>query len=573
MRVRAFAPCDPGRPGGRAAARAVGEERFVGLAAQAAYVSRMEASGFTFGLTVGEAFVRGVRDIGYRSTGTALDELIDNALQAEAENVVVTFRYGLSDKKPDAIAVIDDGHGMGPTMIRLATIWGGTHRENERSGFGRYGYGLPSACVSQGRRFTIYSCPPGGKFHAVTMDVDRISAGMYSGAHGQIIVPEAEPAELPSWVQSSVQDISPTRRLSRGTAIVIEKLDRLTRTTASGLERHLVEHFGLTYRNHLKYARLWVQESAVKPIDPLFLTPGFRLYDLDADRAEALDPADVEVSDPETGQAIGTIHVRYALFPTTFASVDKRRPAWGRNANGRFQIMAEHNGIIFLRMGRQIDVVTRGLGAPFQNNDRYWKVEVDFSAGLDEEFGITTSKQRIDVSDRMWELLQEIGVGKAIDQLRRLNAQARARLEAHEEGYSGNRPSELAMAWSYQPAKPHATEHEYRVKLEPAPGAAFFRAAYVDGVKLLTLNTAHSFFTEVYAAHDSTRRLRNAIEVLLFTLADSESGRFDDQSREPLDHAKWSASLGWVLDRLSQAVQASPHQADRDERDTAGGPA
>jgi len=128
------------------------------LAAQREYVARVQQTEFDFGLTVAEAFVRGIRDIGYRHTGTALDELIDNALQAEASKVEVLFGFHAgSDAKPSEIAVVDNGHGMDPAMVRLACIWGGTHRENNRAGFGRYGYGLPSACVSQGRAYSVYS--------------------------------------------------------------------------------------------------------------------------------------------------------------------------------------------------------------------------------------------------------------------------------------------------------------------------------------------------------------------------------------------------------------------------------
>ena len=36
-------------------------------------------------------------------------------------------------------------HGMHPKMIRLSTIWGGTHRENDRNGFGRYEEALAAA--------------------------------------------------------------------------------------------------------------------------------------------------------------------------------------------------------------------------------------------------------------------------------------------------------------------------------------------------------------------------------------------------------------------------------------------
>ena len=153
------------------------------LVAQRAYSQRQADEGFDFGLTVADAFVRGIRDIGYRDTGRALDEELDNALQAEATKILVTFGFEGTDSsaKPTAVAVVDNGHGMDPEMIRLAAIWGGTHRENDRHGLGRYGYGLPSSCVSQGQRFTIYSIVDGGALHAVTLDLEEISAGKYAG--------------------------------------------------------------------------------------------------------------------------------------------------------------------------------------------------------------------------------------------------------------------------------------------------------------------------------------------------------------------------------------------------------
>jgi hypothetical protein len=43
-----------------------------------------------------------------------------------------------------------------------------------------------------------------------------------------------------------------------------------------------------------------VNGTRCEPIDPLFLTPKYRWYDLDADRAQAFDPMQVEVKDRET---------------------------------------------------------------------------------------------------------------------------------------------------------------------------------------------------------------------------------------------------------------------------------
>ncbi|MDI7864598.1 ATP-binding protein [Rhizobiaceae bacterium n13] len=82
-----------------------------------------------------EAFVRGIRDLGYRSNADALSEFIDNALQAYADRIDILFGYSdSSSKKPTQIAVVDNGYGMDADMIRMAVMWGGTHRESDRNG-------------------------------------------------------------------------------------------------------------------------------------------------------------------------------------------------------------------------------------------------------------------------------------------------------------------------------------------------------------------------------------------------------------------------------------------------------
>lgn len=535
----------------RALGRAVGSPS-LGLVAQQHYVERMSESGFEFGLTVAEAFVRGIRDIGYRSTGTALDELIDNAIQAEADTILIAFQLDRTRRKPVALAVIDNGCGMSPTMCRLAAIWGGTHRENDRSGFGRYGYGLPTACVSQGRRFTIYSRLRGAALHNVTLDVEEIGQGRYTDSNGRVVVPSPGRARLPSWVEAHVREHMPGGQLERGTVVLIEKLDRLTRATGAGLERHLVDHFGVTYRNWLDRVYLKVQGAPVEPIDPLFLAPAARFYDFDADRARSFEPIEIPVPHADSGEILGTLHVRYAFFPPTFASLEKSRGAVGRNANPRFQFMVDHNGIIFLRLGRQIDVVTRGLGAPFQNNDRYWKVEVDFPSTLDEEFGITTSKQRIDVSSRIWDILRQAGVGKAIDQLRRLNTEARSQVGLPESGYLDRRPSEIAMTRGPGSV---TSDNRYKVVVEAAPGAPFFRSERTSKSLTLVLNTAHPFFTDLYAAGDGSYRLRNALEVMLFALADSFEEEGGGLGRH-IDVARWSSRMWDALPNLAGPLES-----------------
>src|SRR3954453_7020325 len=90
-----------------------------GLRAQRELIEKLEADDFGWDLMVGDAFVRGMRDIGYKSTAFAVAELVDNAIQASASQVDIVFGFD-KGAKPTKLAVVDNGHGMEPKMVRAS---------------------------------------------------------------------------------------------------------------------------------------------------------------------------------------------------------------------------------------------------------------------------------------------------------------------------------------------------------------------------------------------------------------------------------------------------------------------
>lgn len=569
--------------------------------AQNEAVAALKARGFKFGLTVGDAFVRGIRDLGYKNNAYAIDELIDNSIQAGAGRVDVLFGFERtsSDKKPSELAILDDGHGMSPDMVRLAVLWGGTHREGDRTGMGRYGYGLPSACVSIGKRFTVYSKVEGGEVHAVTVDLEAIGNGDYNDANGEILIPEPQKAKLPKFVAAAIEAAYPDGWRS-GTAVVIDKLDRIAWTTLGGLRENLLRNFGVTYHKLRNAVALYVGGTYCEPIDPLFLTPGFRFYDLegDPDRAMAFEPLEVEIKDLKTRAPIGNMIVRLAYMPPTFGSIDKRKDAVKQNANERFAVLKEYHGILFSRMGRLIGTEMKTPFTVFQNNDRYIKVEVEFPAALDEEFGITTSKQQVTVSDRIWDILKQAGVPKAIEQLRAkvkdLKAKQKEEREAAKEGQK--RAAEEAMEAAKKHLRGPSVETQarqeargrdqleksaqeragqsgrsvdeeqreltlvlkdrpFKLEFETIPGGMFFRADMLGGTKVLYINRSHRFYQDLYDGPSSSTEVRAALEVLLFAIADSILDAPPDTERVyRVELPTWSTKLDLALEELSQNV-------------------
>jgi hypothetical protein len=532
-------------------------------------VSQLEAEGWD--LMIGSAFVRGMRDIGYKSTAFAMAELIDNSIQASATKVDVVFGFERG-AKPSQIAILDDGHGMTPKMTRASLIWGAGTRGNRRDGFGKYGYGLPTASISQCFRVEVFSKVSGEDgWYRGYLDVDEIRDGAWTQGN-RIQTPVEQRAELPKFVQAHMKKDKRWSSLDHGTIVIWDRLDpdRVDYKRREELRNKLVTDLGVIYRNFIGSTPLNVDGVAVEPCDPLFLTEAFRYYDIDEDRAIELPPAVVEVKDKATSEVVGRMRVRFARMPATFF----RKPEYKRtnkpgrgNTNERLEIADANNGIIFLRQGRQIDVVRppRRLASFNATTDRYWAVEVDFDPSLDEMFSITTSKQQVTPSDRVWDMLTDKAkLFEAVGQMRTEygkeaavvrtaveaeKAEKRASVEAIEGAEkfrttkkpdeTQERSKEAKQNLDQQARKraekaglkPEVVEREllaerqgvdHDVDTEELPGGAFFRCVQEGGTRMLYLNKDHRFYTDLYAGPSSTPRLRAGLEVLMWTLGNAE---------------------------------------------------
>src|SRR5437016_6045678 len=128
-----------------------------------------------FPLVAIRSFIEATRDSGYKSTSSALAELVDNAFEADARTVDVTLDEAEDGKR---ITVTDDGTGMPADVLRLALQFGGSTRFNSRRGTGRNGMGLPNGSVSQARRVDVYSWVAPRKVYGSYLDVDEIANGL-----------------------------------------------------------------------------------------------------------------------------------------------------------------------------------------------------------------------------------------------------------------------------------------------------------------------------------------------------------------------------------------------------------
>src|SRR5258708_13086368 len=79
-----------------------------------------------FPIVAVQSFIEATRDTGYKSTGSAIAEFVDNALEASAKQVNVTIEHASNAgaASTSVIRVTDDGTGMTPAVLRLPLQFG-----------------------------------------------------------------------------------------------------------------------------------------------------------------------------------------------------------------------------------------------------------------------------------------------------------------------------------------------------------------------------------------------------------------------------------------------------------------
>lgn len=570
---------------------------------QRQYVAEQRRKGNGLGVVFADAFLRGMRDLGYKNPAWALAEQIDNSFQAAADAVAIRFGFATSTRsrvKPDQIAIIDNGNGMIPEMISYAVRWGGTDREGDRKGFGRYGYGLPSSAVSMAKRYTVYSKITGAGWHAVTVDIDELAAAASDIKKTEALL-TAKPAELPSWVLEGAkeQDKLDVSRLESGTVIVLEDLDRLRRLSgwirADSFRTKLLQHFGVIYRYWLPERRITVDGEETQVVDPLFLMEHGRFFEETPVRAERVETRSFEVT--TSRGTTGKVRIRASVLPPNFQLADPTQYGIkGAKTNKRFEIMRDYNGLLICRERRQIDTVAPRW-TKFQNYDANIKIEIDFDPELDEFFGITTAKQQIVIDDEMWEKLQHSGKsGGAVkdlvrdlrDRFEELQIELEAKYQNRATTKEQPRLSVVAMEESakFKGASPEPTpaqreeaqrnleqkateraevtgeptekvleelEEEtaarrWEVEFTAIPEGPFYRPIRLGEQKRLVINTDHPFYAKVYAAAPEAKA---ALEVLLFVLAERElEVKNEAETFYKAERQRWSERLRHALDSL-----------------------
>jgi hypothetical protein len=337
------------------------------------------------------------RDAGYKNTASALAELIDNSIEAEAKNIrVITLEKEEMGRqrmttKVNEIMIYDDGLGMDPKTLGICLQFGNGTRLSSRKGIGRFGIGLPNASVSQCRRVEVYSWQ-NNKVFWTYLDVDEVKES------GQQVVNDVLPKKLPqSFLDYMGKDINDC-----GTLIIWKKCDRLDISRARTLFSRMEKELCRVYRHFLDVDDKYGTQRDIKLInltptpevtqlkanDPLYLMTPNSVPDYENLSTNILhgDVITFNVPYNEEGDE-APVEIRFTVALPETQSLGGNSPVG--------QHYRHNTGISFVRAAREIDFGSFGYFNSQEERHRWWGCEIRFEPVLDEVFGVTNNKQSV----------------------------------------------------------------------------------------------------------------------------------------------------------------------------------
>lgn len=374
-----------------------------------------------------------LRNTGYKNIESAVAEIIDNSLEANAKDVFIILREGIAlsgRKVVNEIGFLDNGSGMNDEVLGKCLGIGATTRY-ERKGMGRFGVGLPQASLYACPEIEVYSWQKGiENVKKVYLDIDKIKDGTQTEIEDPVLcrMPEVYEKYIKYQTEENKYDFSES-----GTLVVWKRCDRIIPKTRNPLTDRLDFALGQKFRyfihNNLSNIKIISDENQeasadILPNDPLFLMddnrvlcreddpktiyrcgqtdklePVFELYTADGNGTGEVD-IPIKFVNKEGNIVESRVKARFSIVKNKFydETAFAKGSLPGSYAFGKYAAKLE--GISVIRANREIDF----RKFDFYNNvnepqHRWWGCEIIFEPELDEAFGVANNKQYVELKE------------------------------------------------------------------------------------------------------------------------------------------------------------------------------
>ena len=315
------------------------------------------------------ALVESLRAFGY-TTATAIADLIDNSITAQAKNVWVEFFW---DGPSSWIRIDDDGMGMSEEELVAAMRPGSRSPREVRDAqdLGRFGLGLKSASFSQCRLLTVRTRAQ-GKVSARAWDLDEVTRTSewrlqwHPQDHTKRVLDKVSPAVSTTVLWEQMDRVVDARPVD----------DRRAQDQFLALQADVESHLAMTFHRFMRRRprplRIWMNGQGVEPWDPF-------LVDEPATQTLPVDPVSFR-------------GVRIPIQPYVLPHHSKIDKATHQRASGPRGWNA-HQGFFVYRNQRLL-LPGDWLGLPLQKEEHYKlaRIQVDLPNSIDDAWHIDVKK-------------------------------------------------------------------------------------------------------------------------------------------------------------------------------------
>ena len=317
---------------------------------------------------------------------SAYAEAIDNSIQAGASEINIQFQTETrrtSYEYIKRVAFIDNGTGMDKDLIHNCLVLGYSSRFNDRTGIGRFGVGMTMGAIHECRNVRVYSRDTEqGDWLSTTLDIS-------SSDDGSVAIASPAISEFPEWIDS-------LKPRGTGTAVIWSDYDRQVENGKRIISESKV-YFGRVFRKFIwDGLKIYINGEPVKAIDPLYANMDETKFPNDVP-ATLADPIRLEWTVPddvegEEGRK-DTITIRLSLLSEEIRGF--------RGTGGRKEVTERYidrnQGVSITRNGREVfyGPISYWPGGKswFDEIDRWWGCEIEFSPLLDRVFQVKNIKR------------------------------------------------------------------------------------------------------------------------------------------------------------------------------------
>lgn len=472
-----------------------------------------------------------LRYLGYDNL-YAISDLVDNAIDAEAQHIRIT-----TTRAPNAdviIQIADDGLGMTEDVLDQASRLGSEIPRNPAIDLGRFGMGLVTASLSLGRRLTIITRARKGELLVNITDIDHmIEANQFIREY----FGRAREAEKIAFAEALGDAPS-------GTVIQISKSDGFKRKYTKAFEKELMQHLGQVYRMFIRAGReFYVGEQKVPINDPLWLDDG-------KNEPHSDETYDLKFG-PEGEEQTESVRIRLAILPDHGST----------QLNKKHGYNVQKSGFYVLRNNREIAAAQLlGLNSLSRHPDFIrFRGEIFISGRLDEAMGIEFTKRDVKPTQSIRDQL-DAAIGGDLVSIRKQLKKRAAVAESYDVDYAASErlidsKSALLIKPPAQPeSPPEPAGSEAREAGRPAPGAVQFNVSHFERegpiyaaeqrgrTIYVEWNTDHPFYQKVILANRENRDVINAVNAMVFSMAAAELRLFTNDDAQELFES-WKTDL------------------------------